>query len=306
MKNNWLWIAFAALLILFIASRLWDKKPQRSFDADFLKFKTELIDEIVIHPKENTGQVFSLNKNGDTWRVADETVEAEAMTSAVESMLKTLDEIRAKRVVAKTSDKWGEYEVDEGKGRRIELLSDGKRVEELILGRFDFNQQSKSAKSYVRHAKDDNVYVVDGFLSMTLGQNRDAFRNKEIVNIPKEQIDHLTLTVGAESNSLRKENYWVDAANQILDSTAIDGYLTRLATLSGRNFVDAFDTGAVEIASLSVGNTSAAEPLKITCYQGQKTPFVLHSSHNPESYFSSDSAGIFKTAFGELIELIDN
>ena len=308
MKNNILWILLAVLLALFIGSKLFNKKPQRSYEPNFITFDQSTIDKITIHPKEGQGDLFSLIKADETWKVKNETIEAQAMISAVESLLTTASELKATRVVAKSEEKWPEYEVDNEKGKKIEFFQKGKLVEEIFLGRFDFNQQARSAKSYVRHKDDNNVYVVDGFVSMTMGQSIDAFRNKELVNIGESEISEIETKISGQLKKIRKENYWVDAENNMIDSTSINNYLTGISKVSGSEIVDEFSIDqASEIGQVRLQLADGSPTIKLTCYSMPELtkPFVVHSSANPTEYFASDSAGVYKTIFGSLGELMN-
>ncbi len=305
MKNNkWLLIAFGVLLVLFIGSKLWDKKPQRSFNSDFLELTVNEIDKVVVTPKPEAGLPFTLTKSSESWEVSDAQISAEASTEAVESMLSSLADLRAKRVVAKSTEKHGDYEVEEASSKKIELYSGDKRIDVVYLGRFDFNQQTRSAKSYIRNSKSDNVYVVDGFLSMTLGQSMDAFRNKTLLRIDQSEIQNVNLEYAGKFYSLHKENAWVDQNNQPLDSTAVELYISSLTQLTGNQIVDNYQTSSDPLAVLSVGSASSNEKL-IKLYSDEEYIFVLQSSQNPDTYFATDSTGAYKRSFKDLIDIFN-
>lgn len=296
MKNKTLWIIFAALLAFFLLSKLFNKKSVRSFTTDIIQIDTKAVDRIVFHNSNPSAQ-FEISKHDNGWTVKNTNIEADALSSSVSALLDNLNNIKAQRPVAKSQDKWAEYEVDNEKGKRIELFSGSKVVEDLVIGRFNFNQQTRSAKSYVRRSNDDNVYVIDGFLSMSIGQSMDAFRDKNLVTVNSNDIAEINIQSELGNRSAKKENYWVDQSGTVLDSTTMANYVNKLARVSGTSFYDNSDLPATPIKEMQL-TLQNGEATTIKCYAASEG-FVIHSSQNPESYFSSDSTGVFKTLFLE-------
>jgi len=304
MNNKWLGLILIFLIGIFIGSKLLKKNNDRSFESDFIQVDTAQLDKIIVHPKDVSGTEFSLTKIDDEWNVSQGEINTLAMGSKVNALMSTIAGIKATRVVAKSPDKWGTYDVDEEKGQRIELFENGKKTDEIILGRFDFNQQTRSAKSYIRHLDDDNVYVVDGFLSMTLGQAYDAYRNKIILNATAKNINSIDMTYGIDKIQLRKENYWVSASNQVVDSLVMDEYINTIANINGKNIIDNPQLSDQPAATLKVGQSNG-QTTTISAFIGAETDFVLNSSSNPNTYFSSDSTGVYARIFNDLIEYIN-
>ena len=297
MKNKTLWIIFASLLALFLLSKLFSKKTVRSFTTDIIQIDSTVVDKIVFH---NTPPAtpFQLLKSNGSWKVKNDNLEADAMSSTVTALLQNLNSIKAERPIAKTEDKWAEYEVDDTKGKRIELFNGSKKLEDLVIGRFNFNQQTRSAKSYIRRSNDNNVYVVDGFISMTISQSMDSYRNKKLLSLQSD-IQELQLQTETGNSSLKKENYWLNQSGEVLDSTAMASYTNALKNLTGSTFYDAGVPSGNPLKQLEI-MTSAGEKSIIKCYSTDGS-FVIHSSQNPESYFSSDSTGVFKSLFLDAV-----
>lgn len=296
MKNKTLWIIFAALLSLFLLSKLFNKKTVRSFTTDIIQIDTSAVDRIVFHNPDPNGQ-FEIAKKGDQWIVKNATVEAEAQINSVRSLLNNLNNIKAQRPVAKSKDKWAEYEVDEEKGKRIELFSESKSVEDLVIGRFNFNQQTRSAKSYVRRSNDESVYVIDGFISMSINQTMDNYRDQNVFSKNGSEIAEIKLSSETGQTSATKENYWINQSGEVIDSTGMANYLNALSVVSGSGFYDNSNLPSTPIKELDIRQENGKNT-SIKCYAGSEG-FIIHSSQNPNSYFRSDSTGIFKTLFQE-------
>ncbi len=297
MKNKTLWIIFASLLALFLLSKLFSKKTVRSFTTDIIQIDSTAVDKIKFYNADPAAQ-FELQKSGTGWKVKNDKVEADALGPTVTALLQNLNSIKAERPVAKSEDKWAEYEVDDIKGKRIELFSGNKKVEDLVIGRFNFNQQTRSAKSYVRRSNDKNVYVVDGFISMTINQSMDAYRNKNVLRLPSD-ITELKLRSESGTSSARKENYWINNSGEVLDSTVMANYISKLKNISGTAFYDDGIPSGNPIKELDI-SLSNGETANVKCFN-QNGTLVIHSTENQDSYFSSDSTGIFKSLFLDAV-----
>lgn len=294
MKNKTLWIVFAALLAIFLLSKVFNKKTVRSFTTDIIQIDTAAVDKIIFHNADPSAQ-FELFKSGAQWKVKNSRLETEALSTSVKSLLSNLNSIKAERPVAKSQEKWAEYEVGEEKGKRIELLSGNKTIEDLVIGRFNFNQQTRAAKSYIRRSKDNNVYSIDGFISMTISQSMDAFRNKTLTDIPSNSLTSLQLQSETGTRSLTKQNYWLDQDGTVQDSTAMENLLNRLSKVNGTTFYDEPLNVNTPLKTLSLTDASG-QSIVVSCFENNGE-FIIQSTQNPDSQFSSDSTGIFKTLF---------
>jgi len=294
MKNKTLWIIFAALLALFLLSKVFNKKTVRSFTTDIIQIDTAAVDRIVFHNADPNAK-FEITKHGEAWTVKNSSVEANAQISSISSLLNNLNSIKAQRPVAKSKDKWAEYEVDEEKGKRIELFSGSKSVEDLVIGRFNFNQQTRSAKSYVRRSNDENVYVVDGFISMAINQTMDNYRDMNVFSKHGSEIAEINISSETGTTSATKENYWLNQSGEIIDSSRMATYLNALSVVMGSGFYDDPDKPSSLIKEIDIKQQNGNHT-SIKCYV-DAVGFVIQSSQNPESYFRSDSTGIFKTLF---------
>ena len=124
---------------------------------------TAKVTAIQVYPKNGNHEEISLKKENNFWAVSKGNVTTKANANAVNSILKNLVLIKTKRVAAKSPEKWVNYEVEETSGSRIKVYAGDKLLEDFIVGRFSFDQQSRQSISYVRLTNGDEVYAVDGF-----------------------------------------------------------------------------------------------------------------------------------------------
>ena len=155
----------------------------------------------------------------------------------------------------------------------------------------------------MRLTKGNEVYAVDGFLSMTMGQGFDAYRNKEILAVNKADLTQISINTQGTTTILQKGiAYWTQDGTTI-DSTTITNYLTGLQSISGVNFVNDFDdiqNQSLLYKTLSLEGNNIASPILIKAYRdtARAEPYIIQSSLNDGSYFASDADGVFGKLFG--------
>lgn len=308
MNNKILLGVFALLLVLYLASKMFGGNKKSSFDPQVIMIDTSTVDRIVIHPKGNPGESFSLEKSEGKWMGKKGALEVEAIEGAVTSLKNQMTNIRAKRIVSKTPDKWAGYEVDETSGTRVEVFGNGKSIEDFIVGAFKYDQTTQAASSYIRRTDEDEVYVVDGFLSMQFNQQFDNFRNKDVLALNQDDITKLNFTEdGAQISVQKSDGSWYYGGMEEIDSTLMMGYLGGLSSVKGGEFLDGFDPSSTQILyELDIEANNLMGSLKVRAYQNTNNEFqyVIHSTLNPDAYFLSDSTGIYDRIFGKLKNLL--
>ncbi|HLF64930.1 MAG TPA: DUF4340 domain-containing protein [Saprospiraceae bacterium] len=307
MTNKKLIIIFAALLGVYLLSRLFTGNRESTFDPEVVKVDTALITEVHLYPKaeENTQIILRRTTDGWTATKGDQTVKTPF--NKVQGLLGQLSEITSQRIVSKSKEKWAEYEVDD-KGSRVQVFNNKKQLADFIVGTFKFDQARRSASSYLRRMDEDAVYLVDGFMSMSFNQGFNTFRNNELIKLNQEDIREVAVLEGSQKIAISKnpeDGLWYRGGMEKLDSTKSAQYISQLTNIYGSDYVDTPIIGN-PIKSLEISGNNLLTPLRVDCYAQPDTakPFVLHASSNPEAWFSSDSAGIYQRIFKKFDELL--
>jgi len=185
----------------------------------------------------------------------------------------------------------------------------GKTLADLIIGRFAFNQATRSGTSYIRKSGQDDVHAIDGFLSMNFSRDFDSFRDKSLATLTPADVKNLKLESRNDMRSVsidkNAEGKWI-SDGMTLDSATVANYLSGLRFLNGTTFDDHFTPqGKDPVYTLDVSTNTQLEPLQITCFGGDgASPFVFHSSHNPDAYFASDSSQLYQTVIRSFLEML--
>lgn len=307
MNNKTLLYIFGALVVIYLASKLFSKKSDRSFDLEIVQVDTADVDQIKLYPKADEGEEIVFVKTGNGWTATQAGFTVDAQPTGVKGLLSNLANVPVDRVVTKSPEKWVDYEVDETNGTRVVALQKGKTLADFIVGRFNFDQMSRSATSYVRKNGENEVFAVDGFLGMSFNRDFDSFRDKEILHTAKEDITHLNLQSPTLGNHqiVRNDTKWMLDGTIPLDSTKMASWINEMSFATGSEFIDNFDKTSQPLHVLEIMANNQTAPAAIIAYDnssGEK-PFVIHSSENEQAYFASDSSGVYSKFFKTVEEL---
>lgn len=310
MNNKTLLYIFLGLLVIFGLSRIFSGTRDSSFDPDIVQVDSSAVTKIVLTPKAESGETVTLNRGSAGWTATKGDRSIKVPYSKVQGILGQLhSQITAKRIVSRAEEKWPEYEVNET-GSRVEVYTGNEPAADFIVGTFKFDQARRSASSYVRLSGEEEVYLVDGFLSMQYNQGFNAFRDNAVVKLNSQDIRGVSLRqADGEQRAMQKleDDQWYLAGMELLDSAKVAQYVTGLASVQGYDFAGDFDAQRAELLkTVNVTGNNMIAPVEIRCYANTDTThaFVLHSTMNADAYFLSDSTGIYHRVFGNLEDIL--
>ena len=295
LNNRTLVIIFFVLLIIVAGILFFDSGNERTFRDVLVDIDTTAVTEIHIISKANNYKPVRLFKQDDNWLVElADGKNAPVTDQRLEQTFKELTAIVPKRLAARGKDKWSNFQVDSS-GTRVQVLEGNKTTLDLVIGRFNYQQQPRSISTYVRLANDNDVYEVDGFLSMTFNQNANAFRDGTILKADYNSWKQLVFTYPADSSFTLTNNdgkWFIDQTET--DSVKTVTFLRTLSNLSRNNFADTVDiSGKIPNYKLSISNAN----LEFTEVDAYVDPVhtVITSSQNPDAKF--DGKTFFKNIF---------
>lgn len=300
MNNKKLLLILGGLLLIWLAMRLLGGNKNRSFDPVLAQIDSNQISSILLYPAEAGQGEIKLERTGTTWKGTFNGITTDVMESSVRGMLDYFALLEAERIVAKSEQKWPDYEVDEGKGTRVKALAGDRTLIDMVVGRFSFDQMSRSATSYVRLHGKPEVYALEGFVSMTFNRGFDSFRDKSILRLERDQVVSLDYSAGDHQHTLVKNgNIWTLDGQRTLDSTTVAEYLSGLSYLTGNTFADGFQPAGQPVYRLKIKANQLINPMELSCYavQDSMPTFILNSSLNPKSFFRGDSSTFYAPVF---------
>lgn len=321
MNNKTLFLILLAFLAIYGLSRLFSGNKETTFRAELIKVDTAAVSSITIDPRGEEPP-FTLKKEAGQWIATRDALNIKAAQGAVQSLLNTLSLIKTKHIAAKSQEKWAEYQVLDSTGARIQVFGEGgKAMENFLIGKFDFQQapgpqgmpmqqQQPIITSFVRLEGESEIYAIDGMQIFGLGQRFDDYRNKDLIRMKREmEVTAFTYQLGDSLIQFGKRPEGWFAGSQLLDSMKVENYLNILRNLPGSEFADDFDelnAGQYPRQQLTISGNNMEEPFLVTVYQDttRGKPFVIRSSYNTDTYFASDSSGIYSKLFRPVEEFL--
>jgi len=292
-NNKILLIVFVVLAAAYFGNKYLGNSGERNFREKLIEIDTSAVDKIVITPPISKHIVLTLTKAGSTWDVTNDTIKDDAEMSMVRSMLSTLVSLKPKRLVASSEDKWKEYQVSDSLSTRVKAYSGDKLLADLIVGKFDFNQQSRTMATFVRRADEKQVYSVDGFITSTFTADFNTLRNKTFLHFNKDDLTSIKFDYPADSSfSLSKLNSKWQVVNEPADSAAVAKYLNSASTFNMREFVDNYQPAGSPMYTMTVDGDNMST-VTIQCYK-EGDDYILHSSLNDNAWFRKGNINIFE------------
>lgn len=303
MSNKSLIIVFvvlviAAVIIYFPSS----EKTERTFKTELVEVDTATISEIVISPKKLNGGSYKIFRENEGWNI--DLVNGKTVSVPKEKADRLIDQIlsiKPLRLASRSKSKWTEFEVDSA-ATRVVVKEGSTTTLDVMIGKFLF-QQPRSVSTYVRLSDETDVYLVEGFLSMSFNQDASSYRNNVLVSGDSKSWDQLTFSYPADSSfqMTKIEDKWF-CNNIQLDSANTEKYLSGLSRLSNSNFIDEVDVSSLtpqyQLTIGSQGNTFAT----VSGYQID-TLLVVKSSLNSESHFDATQNNFIEKLFVGLNSL---
>jgi len=289
----------------------------RSFSRVLLAVDTAKVSEIhVLIPKEGT-DIRLVRNAPDDWSVQSQGSIFPADINVVRSILGQFHEIKPERIAATSKERWNEYEVTDEDGIRVKLSSAGKNVADIYFGKFSFTQppqgqmqmqqqQQGKMTSFVRRAGDQKVYAVEGFMRMTYQNDVNAYRNKMLVNVNRDDISRLVFEYPDFRFTVEKSDEKWLLNGQPADSLKTVRYLSRLHRLTSTNFIPpaTAKTGGASHKLRIEGNNFTPVDLNVFPTSDTLINWIITSSMNPQAEFDGTKAQLFERTFVNETEFL--
>jgi len=314
-KNRNLIIIFVVLAGLFLVTRVFKtRKYERTLKTDLVQIDTAGIDQILLYPRSENQEEIMFLKKGDLWTVTKSDVTAEAEIFNIRNIFTDVINMKAEQLIARDIEKWPEFHVDDSLGTRV-IMKEGKKTRlDIMIGRFNYQpapgggggygQNQGRGLTYVRLTNEDEVYMVEGFLSMSFNQPFNNWRDQTIIQADRSRITRVSYDYPMDSGFVLVllDSLWM-IDGMAPDSARTASLLDALSRKSSSTFTDDFSPISAPDFQLRIeGNNMQA--VSVLAYRRSGDQYIINSSLNPESYFISPSDGVFKDIFVPKAELL--
>ena len=278
MNTSRLFIFLVVISLFFVIIKV-TKNPDRSknYNEVLVDFDSQLVNKIKI---ENENEQVILEKISGQWKVKVGQKQHEAVKNTVEAFLQTIQTIKPSRLASRSVDRWSDYNVDE-KGTRVVIFGVKDIFLDIILGRFAFEGQ-KTYYSFVRLVDDNDTYVADNFMKMSLVSKSVDFRNNRVSNFRNDSLTAIDFIYPDSAFSLtKKEAYWFKN-NVEVDSIKFKKYHDDVQFIMSKSFA-ASDSISVPTHEVIFHFSNRSE-IKITGILEQGDWLIRSSENKDEAW----------------------
>ena len=300
LNTTWLLILLAVLGGIVAFNKLYQgNKDESTFRTQFVQIDSAAVNSIFIYPHTEKGKEIRLFKNGKHWDLQNDKIKTIADTQAVYSLLAQFADMKAVSLAGEDRSSWKDLQVMDTSGTRIKITTTGNKTYDMVVGKFGYNSSQRKGLTYIRHAEEEAVYVVEGYLAFSVNQGFDSWRNKTFLKGNINNWSSLTFTYPADSSfMLSKTNNQWNVNGEKSDSSKTITFLNELANMQSGGFVDSYSPATTPVFTLNINGNNQAAPITIHAYPSDSIQkYILHSSLNSDAYFSEAKSNLVNRIF---------
>ncbi len=300
-----------AVAIFFMLN---SKEEEGTFKRDFIEIDTAQVTAIVIYPKSQNGNEIQLSRTAaNNWKLMTNGKVMNADEAMPANILEEIMQMTAQRIVGTSAEKQAEYEVIDTAATRVKFMAGSLVVLDMFVGKFTYTQSPQTANfqqpnikitSYVRLAENNEIYAVEGFVSMLFNRDVNSFRNKNILNSDAQTWKRLSFNYKGDSSFvlIRQQDKWTINGMET-DSSVVNSYLSSLVFTTSQDFYEG-SVPSVPTYQLKV-ESSGFSPIEIMAFQADTLHhYFIQSSQNKGVTFADVNNTLVKKIFKSRTELL--
>jgi hypothetical protein len=237
-----------------------EKSSDPPAEKVFKSLESAKVEELLV--KSESGDLTTLKKEGDAWKIVAP-IAAAAAESDASGIANALADLSIARVVEENPGDVKEYGLDAPRVQVDFKAEGGKKTGRLIIG----SRTATGGNLYVRHDDDKRVLLVPQFHEATFNKSTFDLRDKAIVKFDRAKVDGLDVTVAG-------------AAGKALELKKADGEWKLTTPVAARGDSSAAEglVSALESAQMKAVVSAAPTPEELKKY-GLDKPQVTVNAH---------------------------
>jgi hypothetical protein len=288
-------IGFAALVVIFVASRFF-RSPARESNLrkELITLDTASVSEVRILPSKDQTEEMRLTRDGRNWKVTKGSRSEPSDRAAVKNILGVMANLQAQRLASRKKEKWEDFKVGET-STHVTAYAQGKKLADFHVGKVGFTQGGGGmyggSYTYVRLSDENEVYTVDGFLEPVFNTSFNEWRDKTFLKLNKDDIIKLSFTYSDSGFVVSKRDSVWYIGNEKADPAKVDRVIQSFASKYLTEFVDGFVPPSPANAVIQVDGKSG-NLVTLEGWKGENGEWTLTSSLQKGIYFSSKGSSV--------------
>jgi hypothetical protein len=296
-NSKWLFFTFGALLLIYVLTLLFKPSNEGNFNRNLAPVDTAKITAIYIKPKNSDDEI-KLERQDKQWGIIYKGKNIKPDGQYITSMLNELSKIEVEHIVSSDKNDWPLYDVSDSASVKVRVEQKGKTVANLVIGRYSFEQRMQKISTYVRINGEDEVYSVQGFLSMTFGGGLTQMRDKSVVKLNPSHITRVTFNYPSDSSFMleRTNNQWLISGIQA-DSAKTATYINALANLYSYNILENTAPVGNKLYEIKIEGNSFS-PVQLQAFESDTiVKRFITSSVAPDMQFAGAEGELYNQVF---------
>ena len=173
-----------------------------------------------------------LVKHGAEW-LLESPIPDRANQSSAASLIGEVASLRSRSIVSTNPEKRGLFQVD-STGTKVTVYAAETQPVTLVIGKMG----GSYTETYVRLLESDEVHLVNASLAFIGNRGANGWRDKAIVQVPREEIRSVTYRYGDTTFALEfKDSLWIVGGDPA-DDALVDALLASLADVQADEFLE--------------------------------------------------------------------
>jgi len=231
-KNTYILIGLFVCLLI-VAFLVLQKPGERSASSDSTGFlftvDSLLVDKIEIKTPTSS---LALEKRGVEWFVA-QPINYKADQANIGQIIHQLKNIEIKNIVSNKPEKHSVFQLDQT-GTQVTFYEKGVEKASFVLGKMAANY----SESYVRRLNSNDVLLVEGASGYMFNRPVKDWRDKTILNTPKENIKEVRYQYGDTTFTITFTDSVWHVGKDKAQPSVVEGILSSISNLQADDFID--------------------------------------------------------------------
>jgi len=231
--------ALVVLLVLWGASAYFHRSSDSLGGYVVPKLTPPTVDSVTLHAPGDT--VILAKQESGAWTANG----YRAALDGVKDFLGQLSDTAGAQLVAESPSSQARLGVDSASATSIRVEAGGKTLLTLLVG----HMGSGYSSAYVRRPGAKQIYMVPQPLHSLVTRKVDAWRNKTIVQVPKDSASAVTVQIGRHSYTMTKaKTAWRFTNGAEADTTAVARLLGDLSDVTAFGFATSTEQKAAHFS----------------------------------------------------------
>ncbi len=290
------------LLLIVILLNYKDKNhEERTFRKELVKVDSSMVTALYLYPSSLDQEEIIISRIGQKWELISGDKRANADQKLIKNMMGQLLLIVPKSVAATSNEKWEKFEVSDSSSTKVIVFENGEPTTTLFIGKFSYNETTRSTTTYIRLKGDDEVYSIESMMGYIFNRGFLQMRDRTIIKGNKENWTKLAFNYSTRSSFVlnKLSEHWL-INGEVTDSAKTEKFLADISNVVSPNMMDGLKQELLgdPISILKIEGNNLRNPIEVIAYPADTiNKYFITSSLNPGAIFVGGRDQLYEKLF---------